>query len=203
MTNSVGVPRTPSAESFDLTLPPLPAGRYRLYGDIVHESGYAQTLVAGVDLGEPPMPAVSGADPDDSWLESHAAPESAPPLISWQRGPEPLVAGVDRLLTFVAREPDGSPSSLEPYMGMLGHVAVARAEGDVFAHLHPAGSISMAALQKFTSAIDPHAVHRATSGSGISIPYAFPKAGRYRLWVQMKRGGTVITAAFDADVAAR
>ena len=86
-------------------------------------------------------------------------------------------------------------------MGMLGHVAVAHRDGDVFAHLHPSGTISMAALQKFTAAIDPHALHRAvTAGSEISTPYAFPKAGRYRIWVQVKRSGQVVTAAFDVNV---
>jgi hypothetical protein len=89
-------------------------------------------------------------------------------------------------------------------MGMLGHVAVTRDDGSVFAHLHPSGSISMAALRKFQwdalgAAADPHAAH-AVSESTLAIPYAFPGSGRYRLWVQVKRRGKVITAAFDAEV---
>src|SRR6266850_892325 len=44
------VARTPASLAFDAELPPLPQGRYRVYGDIVHESGYAQTLVARVDV---------------------------------------------------------------------------------------------------------------------------------------------------------
>jgi hypothetical protein len=53
-------------------------------------------------------------------------------------------------------------------MGMLGHAAVTNADGSVFAHLHPSGSISMAALQKIEGA-DPHAQHRATGGNTVSI----------------------------------
>jgi hypothetical protein len=34
----------------------------------------------------------------------------------------------------------------------------------------------------------------------VSVPYAFPRAGAYRLFVQMKRAGRVRTAAFDVEV---
>lgn len=94
-------------------------------------------------------------------------------------------------------------------MGMLAHVAIAHEDGSVFAHLHPAGSISMAALQKFAdkagqgvTAVD-HRAHVTPAPSNLSIPYAFPKAGRYHIWVQMKHGGRVMTAAFDANVRPR
>src|SRR5262249_39698524 len=74
------IARTPAALAFDADLPPLPAGRYRVYADIVHESGYAQTLIAQADIGAPaPSAASTGgetsshADPDDSWFEGDAA----------------------------------------------------------------------------------------------------------------------------------
>jgi hypothetical protein len=214
------VPRQP-ATAFDLQLPPLPAGRYRVYGDIVHESGYAQTLVATADVTKPSAasPAAAAADADDSWFSGAAVAESAEATftaadgttITWMRGPQPLVAGSERLLTFVVRDASGAPAALEPYMGMTGHMAVTRVEGDVFAHLHPSGSISMAALQKFSAPTDSHATHAMTAApvatsaanviSSVSTPYAFPKAGRYRVWVQIKRAGQVITGAFDTAVA--
>jgi hypothetical protein len=198
----------PSATAFDVELPSLPAGRYRVYGDIVHESGYTQTLIATAALGDPPAaPGPSTADSDDSWFAGAVVAESETATIKaadgttivWQRG-EPMVAGQERLLTFTARDPGGAPAALTPYMGMLGHVAIARSEGDVFAHLHPFGSVSMAALQKFTEADRPHAHQAGASGDGIAVPYAFPKAGRYRMWVQMKRDGQILTGAFDVNV---
>jgi hypothetical protein len=203
------VAKTPEALAFDADVPPLPAGRYRVYGDIVHESGYAQTLVANVDVPGDGRRDRSQADPDDSWFTGDAALEAATsrfaiaegPTIVWNRGPNHIVAAEDRVLSFAAVDSSGAQLPLEPYMGMLAHVAVASDDGSVFAHLHPAGSISMAAWQKFGG--DAHAMHAAPPSSDLSIPYAFPKPGRYHIWVQMKHDGRVITAAFDANVLPR
>jgi hypothetical protein len=223
------VPTTPAALDFDAALPPLPSGQYRVYADIVHESGYAQTLVARVDIsgavhGTPP------GDADDSWfVETPTAgspvagspvaqvfrpaidnfPSSDPAFalaggtrIVWARGTRPIVAREERLLTFTARDAHGAPADVEPYMGMAAHVAITNDDGSVFVHLHPSGSISMAALEHFTgTAGGRHMSHADHAIAGdVSIPYAFPKPGRYRMWVQMKRACRVLTAAFDADV---
>jgi hypothetical protein len=42
--------------------------------------------------------------------------------------------------------------------------------------------------------------HSAAVDGRVEVPYAFPMAGRYRLWVQVKRAGVVKTAAFDVEV---
>jgi hypothetical protein len=213
------VPRTPEGTEFDVRVPPVRPGRYRVYGDIVHESGYAQTLVADADVPVQPAGSVqrAGSDPDDSWFEGSGVEESAAPVfrfpdgshITWERGQTPLATREDRILRFVVRDSSGRPGNLEPYMGMLGHVIVAARDRSVFAHLHPSGSISMAALQKFTRADiargapagDPHVPHRASAAaSEFSTPYAFPRPGAYRIWVQTRLAGEVRTAAFDATV---
>ena len=60
-------------EEFRLALPPLPAGTYRVYADVVHESGFPQTLVDTVKIpaGSPGGQASLLPDPDDSWLVSN------------------------------------------------------------------------------------------------------------------------------------
>jgi hypothetical protein len=200
------VPRDVTDLTFDLDVPPIPPGRYRVYGDIVHESGYTQTLVVSTEIPDGPIAASSKADPDDSWMTGAAAAGDVftfddGSTIAWMRDPDALTAGREGLLTFAARDAAGEPIRLEPYMGMPAHAAVTARDGSVFAHLHPSGNISMAALTKFGGDASAHAGHGAPAHV-VSMPYAFPKPGPYRVWVQMKRQGEVLTAAFDAEVRA-
>jgi hypothetical protein len=139
---------------FETDLPPLPPGRYRAYADIVHESGFAQTLVSTVDV-----PSAAGAwrpsDADDAWIEGVAGSSVVSKLadgstMSWQRESAPIVVDQDAPLRFVVTEAGGQPATLDPYMGMPGHLMLARDDGAVFVHLHPAGTISLAALETFT-----------------------------------------------------
>jgi hypothetical protein len=212
---------------FEANLPPLPAGRYRVYADIVHESGFAQTLVATAELGTP-TPGWRASDRDDAWV-SAAARTSAEPdtarmaklddgsLMTWERGDSVIVVDRDAPLRFAVTTPDGRPAPLEPYMGMSAHAMVTRDDGAVFVHLHPAGTISVAAQETFalrqpgdsvrgalgkrlaTMAMERPEGGRLASGA-VFFPYAFPKPGRYRLWVQVRRNGRILTGVFDAVV---
>ena len=87
-------------------------------------------------------------------------------------------------------------------MGMLGHAALVRSGRSVFAHVHPSGSVPMAALA-LTQPENPHAGHMMIaegSPAEVAFPYGSPKPGDYRIYVQMKRGGAILTGVFDARV---
>jgi hypothetical protein len=140
-------------------------------------------------------------------------------------------AGRDLRLVATVTNADGSPSMLAPYMGMGGHAMVLRRDAGVFMHLHPMGTASMtaqaqlmrrergdtllldsaqiAAAMATAEAADSgaHAMHAMgptdTGGTALAFPFAFPTAGAYRVFVQVRRNGVVETAAFDVSVGER
>jgi len=72
----------------------------------------------------------------------------------------------------------------------------------VFAHVHPTGSVPMAAMALVEGAgVVDHAHHLGmTFAPRVRFPVIFPHAGDYRLFVQIKRNERVETAAFDLTV---
>lgn len=212
-----------SDRAFEAVFPPLPAGEYSLYADITDETGVSQTLVCRTRVPPPrgtlETTTSAPSDPDDSWRVSPPLPAAveAPSrsdlgrgwTMTWEGGNEPLISGRERALAFAVRDPSGRPASLEAYMGMLGHAAVLRADGSVFVHLHPMGTVSMAALDAAlrTSApasampgMDHGSGHDPAPDGRVSFPYAFPKPGPYRLWIQVRSAGEVRTGVFDVLV---
>jgi len=126
----------------------------------------------------------------------------------WRRGSEPLKANTPMNFRFSVEDKDGKPTTdLEPYMGMSGHAEFVSADFSVFAHIHPAGSVSMAALQLASGSGEmPAGMPMAMPLSSgpltpeVSFPYGFPHPGAYRIFVQIKRAGQVQTGVFDAHV---
>jgi hypothetical protein len=53
---------------------------------------------------------------------------------------------------------------------------------------------------KLLMASMPDMNHKMTVNNMVQFPYAFPKAGHYRIWVQVKRNGQVLTGVFDTQV---
>jgi hypothetical protein len=146
-------PTMSDSSHFRCALPPLPAGLYHVYADIVHESGFAQTMTDSVRIADATTSATHDGDPDDSW-STGAATADAPGSVTcalgdgatlvWERGSAPLVPRTEAPLKFRVLAPDGSLARLEPFLGMAGHAVLRSSDGAVFAHLHPIGSVAMA-----------------------------------------------------------
>jgi hypothetical protein len=228
--DSVGVlahlhPSMPDFATMRTVLPPLPAGRYRVFADVVHETGFERTLVDSLRLAQPTAATgVARLDPDDAWFlgpvahvtragaTSHVGDDVS---VGWLGPPMPI-AGRTGVLRFSLRRSSGDAVIVQPYLGMAGHAFVQRRDGGVYVHLHPSGSSTMASALAFAlrdrgdttpdGRLRVRDVPMAMPAPApearreIDFPYAFPSGGAYRVWVQLRVRDTVRTAAFDVDV---
>lgn len=254
--------------TYGAALPPLPAGKYLLYSDIVFRSGFAETMTDTVVIATNRKPEYKPFDSDDSWLVTNSMGvktglENVPHLdndmvvcgkpgasmkladgssMLWMDKPGAVLeSGKLYNLKFAVADAQGKAAPLEPYLGMGGHAVMLRSDGSVYIHLHPVGTYSMAAessfvgrladtartfrypdANQFRDSIDryvtrlktlseaeknrlltasmPQMSHKMASNNMVEFPYAFPRAGHYRIWVQVKRNGRVLTGVFDTQV---
>ncbi|MGV3774206.1 MAG: hypothetical protein ACO1QB_14995 [Verrucomicrobiales bacterium] len=200
-------------------LPMLPKGNYRLFADITVESGLSQTMVGKIKMGSSGVPVQTvkelKADRDDSfWIGPAINPEQQPIIklrngysIAW-KNESPPAYNKEGSFHFDILAPDGKPAVLDQYMGMLGHLIIISEDAQVFTHLHPAGSISMASQLLFARREKLNAPRNLKATDIIcgrpdlelSFPYSFPRIGKYRIWLQVKSNGQVLTAAFETNV---
>ncbi|TDB64626.1 hypothetical protein [Arundinibacter roseus] len=268
-------PERADSTTFRAFLPALPAGKYLAYGDIVHYSGFTETITDTIDI--PAAPASSllqkRTDPEDTYVVTDPLnnPKNIPldenvvicgqpgtktklkdgSYVIWEgKASQTFEAGKPYSLRFEVFAPDGTPAELQSYLGMPGHAAIVRSDGSVYIHLHPVGTYAMAAeltlknriadtsrtYQRAAAAVFRDSIDRQIAflktlstedretylmkemgmssgqtddsqhtaamnhGSSLSFPYAFPKAGSYRIFLQIKRNGTILTGVFDAKV---
>jgi hypothetical protein len=227
-------------------LPPVAAGHYQVFADIVRVSGFPDTLSAQIDIPEtagkplsgddstasaPPISAdsqnakdASGGNAKDAMGTNDAQASLVSMLpdgtrMVWERAPGPLPANQLLWFKFRLEDASGKPvANLEPYMGMAGHAEFVRSDLSVFAHVHPDGSVPMAAVQLADATLAKNSAIPASSnppattemnmpgmatgpiGPEVNFPYGFPKPGLYRIFVQVKYNGQVETGVFDAQV---
>ena len=185
-------------------LPPAPSGKYSVFADIVHKSGFPETMTASLDVpSDMGKPLEGDASEATLPVEQRSSTCSLPDgRMVWVRDNTPVTAMKATIFRFRVEDASGQPATdLEPYMGMAGHAVFMKRDGSVFAHVHPSGSVPMATLA-MTQASDPHAMHRMHQQaiSEVTFPYGFPQPGDYRIFVQVKRRGKVETGAFDVNV---
>lgn len=220
-------PRMVGPGRFRFAFTPPEAGAYKFFGDILRRSGIGETVtnVLEVAPGDAP-PEFRFEDPDDSHSFQPALGEQ--PLLNrnyevgdglsvrWLReGQGPIQSGEYLELRFELTGSDGERVfGLEPYMGMAGHLLIMRSDAEVFAHVHPmgtlAGRMSMAMregempmaqmLHQNIPSDDSAPMRTASEPAVVSFPYGFPEPGLYRMWVQMKYRSKVYTGVFDLPV---
>jgi hypothetical protein len=162
-------------------------GYYRLYSDFLPAGGTPQVIA---------LPLVtSGFRGDIATSSARLVPDrNLTSIVGTMRVslalPEtPLTAGREERFAFeLTDRRTGAPvTDLEPYLAAWGHTLLLSEDTQAVVHAHPLEPV-----------LDDPA---ARGGPVITFKAMFPKAGRYRLWTQMKRAGTVSTAVFTISVA--
>ncbi len=172
--------------SVDLSL--RDPGVYRAYADF-KIGGEKRTLATDLfvpgEFRPKPLPAPAPtAQPVDT--SGEVAPELEVRLVTPSVG-----AGDETSLTFEVTR-NGQPfEALEPYLGARGHLVALR-EGDLaYLHVHPAEG--GAEHEDGSPPADTH-------GDQIQFVATFPTVGRYRLFLQFKTGGEILTVAYTVEV---
>ena len=211
-------PEMTGAGEFKMALPAMPAGTYKLYGDVVHASGFPETLLAELNVPAT-MPGGALAAEDARGMAQPLSKGELPTsfklpdsyMMVWER-PEAITAGTAYAFRFKLLNATGKDATdVQPYLGMAGHAAFVKTDGTVFAHTHPEGSAAMQAVELANGKSGGGMVSMLgmdmagmnmnhTMSSVVEFPYGFPTAGGYRVFVQMKHGGVVETGVFDAFV---
>ncbi len=90
-----------------------------------------------------------------------------------------IEAGKEVMLNITLSRNDKTKTQLAPYLGAFAHIVAVPESGDDLIHVHPMPG----------SSPDQGMIHSS-----------FPKAGGYRLWIQYKDGGRLITVPLSVHV---
>lgn len=101
----------------------------------------------------------------------------------------PIIAG--RLIKLQYHLTDGGEpvTDLEPYLAAWGHTLILSEDGLEYVHAHPIEYL-------------PADATNVAGGPTVTFEATFPKPGRYRLWTQFKRRGSVSTTSFTVEAVA-
>jgi hypothetical protein len=162
------------------------SGLYRLVADFYPKGGVPQTVqrtvvtpgYAGVLFPDPPVLVPDAREKMTAGLQ--VVLDAAP-----------FVAGREVTLTFRCLDAVTSgPADLEPFLGAPGHLLVMSADLVDAIHSHPEGTGDLGLVPGPQSLVP----------TLVSFSLRFPRPGQYRIWLQVKRRGQVITAPFTVEV---
>ena len=265
-------PQRIDSATFKSILPGLPKGQYLVFADVVYLSGFTETIKDTLNLAFDLPGSTAKLDSDDAYafavpanLVDNIASADSNQIVCGKPGTgvklpdgstmvwegmtnDPLKAGEIQDMKFAIFTADKQPAKLDAYLGMGGHAAIMRNDGNVYMHLHPVGTFAMSSVktlnnrltdtriqvrnpensQAFRDSIDKDlklinalspvekdnklmegldmvgmtmdSTGRMLHPNMVSFPYSFPSPGQYRIWVQVKHKGKILTGAFDKVV---
>jgi hypothetical protein len=150
------------------------AGAYRVFADFA-PAATGRTLTLGADL------AVGGTYSPAALPPVSATAPAGDLDVALSGSP---VAGRESTLTFRVTRGGAPVRDIERYLGAYGHLVSLRVGDLAYLHTHPVGDAPVG----------------RPGGPEISFGTTFPTPGTYRLFLDLKVGGAVRTAAFTVTV---
>jgi Cupredoxin-like domain len=177
-------------------------GRFRMYASYTPPGSGTLVQSFTVNVAGTPAPAVPLVS-DERWTKVVDGVKAA------LRFDGPLHAGADIALecSFTDAVTGNPVTDLQLYLGSLAHIVLIHQDLGSFVHLHPfeAGEVYDPSKDPSAHFHDPKDLAKKLIGaspSQVTASANFPRAGTYKLWVQIARGGRTITVPFVLDVAA-
>jgi hypothetical protein len=168
-----------------LTLPE--PGPYRWFADFLPLGGTPQVIGGLLLTADVPSPLAASSVrlvPDEVSRRTVAGS-----VVRFAVRPRHVVAGREVTLHFHLRdERTGEPvTDLEPYLGAWGHTLILSEDTLDYVHAHPVEYL-------------PEDHPGARGGPDLTFNALLPRPGRYRIWLQFNRRGTVATVPFTVQV---
>ena len=202
---------------FEVVIPPIEYGRYYIYIDVTLESGSNQTLRNIIEyypenILDQKEQYFLEVDQDDSFIK-----ENSSYYFKWLNNSKNYYVNNEINLNFQMFDRLNNPVMLEPYIQMGGHGAIIDSLGDIFIHIHPIGTISMASQELYDKEYDLQksgicyfglpdtTIKDYTKDSFKNSFLSFPpiiidNPGKYYLWIQGKSNNQIITEKFEFHI---
>jgi len=154
----------------------LPPGAYMVIADFVPGGGYPQMVHRAIVTPGYAAPAFAGAPALDEDLS-----EKVREGMRIQLRVEASIGKPEAVLRFRLADADtgAAITDLQPYLGASGHVLIVSPDLTDSVHAHPDGS---------------------GSGPDLDVHVVFPHPGTFKLWLQVQRGGRVVSAPFAVRI---
>lgn len=149
---------------------PLPPGEYMVLADFLPSGGSSQMVQRAI-ISPGPRPVARST-------RLELRPVAVVEGVRFELEAEGVKAGGEACLTFTLTDAKtgASITDLEPFLGAPAHMLIVRAD--------------------LTDAIHGHPEETSTSGPTVTFHPLMPADGLYKVWIQVQRGGKVITAPF-------
>ncbi|TDD22712.1 hypothetical protein [Nonomuraea diastatica] len=177
--------------TYEVRLRAQEAGRHLVYAEFERADAGGQLVSGEFSVTDEPP----GARPDAP--APSRAPTGHPPVTGET---PPGEAPVTEPARPVAGRPvrlmlDTGVASLQPWLGMAGHLILRSQDGGYLGHIHEARSMARTSRRTPDESV-------AGFGRQLEFVFTFPRPGRYLAWIQYARNYEVVTVPYVIEVGA-